>query len=204
MMISHSFDARRAGQIAAFFTKREGGLINVVKLIKLIYLADRQHMASYEEPMFMDSFVSMRLGPVNSGAYECFNSGAEGWDEFISDKADHNVALAKDFKSDDDLDALNIGQIDLAQIEAACDTAHQRYTIYHDLDPRPGDTLQADTTTKDRILRHIYIEATLERFPQIGCAFVAKILLCVDFNVIYRSLGTAGGVLACDHYIIDI
>lgn len=112
-MISHSFDARRAGQIAAFFTKREGGLINVVKLIKLIYLADRQHMASYEEPMFMDSFVSMRLGPVNSGAYECVNSGAEGWDEFISDKADHNVALAKDFKSDDDLDELSEADLEI-------------------------------------------------------------------------------------------
>jgi uncharacterized phage-associated protein len=105
--LDHSFDAPRAGQIAAFFTKRQGGLINVVKLIKLIYLADREHMNLYEEPMFMDNFVSMRLGPVNSGAYECVNSGCDGWDEFISDRANHDVALSRSAMSDDELDELS-------------------------------------------------------------------------------------------------
>jgi uncharacterized phage-associated protein len=113
LSVDHSFDARRAGQIAAFFTNRQGGLINVVKLVKLIYLADRQHMALYEEPMFMDNFVSMRLGPVNSGAYECVNSGCEGWDEFISDRADHDVGLARPSMGDDDLDELSDADFDI-------------------------------------------------------------------------------------------
>jgi uncharacterized phage-associated protein len=114
MIISHSFDARRAGQIAAFFTKREGGLINVVKLVKLIYLADRAYMALYEEPMFMDNFVfDVELGPVNSGAYECVNSGCDGWDEFISGRENHNVALTVGSVSEDDLDELSTADLEV-------------------------------------------------------------------------------------------
>lgn len=107
------YNPRKAGQVAAFFTMREGGLINVVKLIKLIYLADRAFMGNYDEPMLMDRFVSMRLGPVDSRTYECVNEGADGWDEFISGRADHKVGLANNALSVDALDELSDADLEV-------------------------------------------------------------------------------------------
>jgi uncharacterized phage-associated protein len=107
------FNPCKAGQVAAFFVSKEGGLLNVVKLIKLIYLANRAFMAAYDEPMFMDRFVSMPLGPVNSRTYECVNAGAQGWDEFISDKANHDVGLARDVSSESDLDELSEADLEV-------------------------------------------------------------------------------------------
>jgi uncharacterized phage-associated protein len=107
------YNPRKAGQVAAFFAMREGGLINVVKLIKLIYLADRTFMGEYEEPMLMDRFVSMRLGPVDSRTYECVNEGAEGWDEFISDRADHKVGVANNALSEEALDELSDADLEV-------------------------------------------------------------------------------------------
>jgi uncharacterized phage-associated protein len=107
------YNPRKAGQVAAFFALRQGGLINVVKLIKLIYLADRAFMDEYDEPMLMDRFVSMRLGPVDSRTYECVNEGAEGWDEFISDRADHKVGLVSGTLSVESLDELSDADIEV-------------------------------------------------------------------------------------------
>jgi uncharacterized phage-associated protein len=101
------YNPRKAGQVAAFFAMSEGGLINVVKLVKLIFLADRAFMGKYDEPMLMDRFVSMRLGPVDSRTYECVNQGEQGWDEFISDRADHKVGLASNAVTIESLDELS-------------------------------------------------------------------------------------------------
>lgn len=102
-----NFNARKAGQVAAFFLLQARGLLNVVKIIKLIYLADREFMRAYDEPMLMDCLVSMKNGPVNSATYACVNEGRDGWDDFISDRAVHNVGLVKSETNLDDLDELS-------------------------------------------------------------------------------------------------
>jgi uncharacterized phage-associated protein len=107
------YNPRKAGQVAAFFAMRQGGLIHVVKLMKLIYLADRTFMGDYDEPMLMDRFVSMRHGPVDSRTYECVNEGAEGWDEFISDRADHKVGLADNVLSVESLNELSEADLEV-------------------------------------------------------------------------------------------
>lgn len=113
MHTNFGYNPRKAGQVAAFFAIKEGGLINVVKLIKLIYLADRSFMAAYDEPMLMDRFVSMRHGPVDSRTYECVNEGAEGWDEFISGRADHKVGLVRGDLCVDLLDELSEADVEV-------------------------------------------------------------------------------------------
>jgi uncharacterized phage-associated protein len=60
------YNARKAAQVAAFFAKAQGGKINVLKLVKLIYLADRLALETFEHPILEDKFVSMDHGPVNS------------------------------------------------------------------------------------------------------------------------------------------
>jgi uncharacterized phage-associated protein len=90
------FDERKAAQIAAFFIQKAGGNINVLKLVKLIYLADRKCMEEYDFPMTYDHLVSMDHGPVNSIIYNCINGMREDqkeWDAIIADRAAHNVGL---------------------------------------------------------------------------------------------------------------
>ena len=38
------FDDQKAGQVAAFFVSARGGHMDVIKLIKLIYLSGRPHI----------------------------------------------------------------------------------------------------------------------------------------------------------------
>ena len=66
-----SFNARKAAQVGAYFAKASGGKINVLKLVKLIYLADRHSMELYDAPILNDVFVSMNKGPVNSPIRLC-------------------------------------------------------------------------------------------------------------------------------------
>lgn len=93
----HWFNERKAGQVAAFFCEKEGGTISVLKLMKLIYLSDRESMSKTGFPITNDHFVSMPHGPVNSMTLNLVNgnSGDRGWSDLISDRADHMVGLAR-------------------------------------------------------------------------------------------------------------
>ena len=85
-------------QMAAFFAEREGGEINVLKLMKLLYLADRESMRRYGYPITMDVAHSLPHGPVLSKTLDLINgfAGEEEnkiWEEWIGDRANHTVAL---------------------------------------------------------------------------------------------------------------
>lgn len=60
------FTAETVAQIAAFFTHKEGGASKLLKLIKLMYLSDRESMRRHGYPISFDNFVSMEHGPVLS------------------------------------------------------------------------------------------------------------------------------------------
>lgn len=60
------FDYKKATQAINYLTKKEGGQIDKLKLIKLVYLADRYHLRRYGRPMVNDAYVAMPLGPVGS------------------------------------------------------------------------------------------------------------------------------------------
>jgi uncharacterized phage-associated protein len=60
------FEPKKADQVAAFFAIRANGKISKLRLVKLIYLADREFAARYDEPMLFDRLVSMPFGPANS------------------------------------------------------------------------------------------------------------------------------------------
>ncbi|OGY56473.1 MAG: hypothetical protein A2119_00040 [Candidatus Colwellbacteria bacterium GWA2_46_10] len=60
------FDHKKATQVANYLTKKEGDQIDKLKLIKLIYLADRFHLRRYGRPITNDTYLAMPLGPVGS------------------------------------------------------------------------------------------------------------------------------------------
>lgn len=69
----------------------------LLKLIKLIYLAERLSFGRYGEPLVGDRLVSMNHGPVLSRVYDLMkgtsHSSERGWNAYISARHGHNVSL---------------------------------------------------------------------------------------------------------------
>jgi uncharacterized phage-associated protein len=108
------YNIRKAAQVAAFFAIAEGGAINALKLVKLIYLADRLAMDTFEAPILSDRFVSMDHGPVNSITLNYINGLEDqknGWDDFVTDREGHFVGLRNPALGVQDLDELSNADI---------------------------------------------------------------------------------------------
>ncbi len=104
------FSEKKAAQVAAFFLFKAQGRLAVIKLTKLLYLAERLSYQKYGEPIIGDRMVSMDHGPVLSKTLNYTNgsvleSDARGWDYWISDREGHDVALKDSslIRSADDL-----------------------------------------------------------------------------------------------------
>lgn len=92
-----AFNERKAAQMAAFFLHQSGGKLEVLKLMKLLYLADRQAMDWYEQPISGDRMVSMPNGPVLSRTLDLMNGSRptveDGWQCWVADRESYEVAL---------------------------------------------------------------------------------------------------------------
>jgi uncharacterized phage-associated protein len=67
--MSLRFDEIKATQTAAFFLQKRGGRMHYLKLVKLLYLADRAALLKWGLPITTDRYVSMDHGPVVSQIY---------------------------------------------------------------------------------------------------------------------------------------
>ena len=61
------FSHKKATQILNYFAIKQGGKINKMKALKLIFLADRYHLRKYGRPITNDDYFAMEFGPVASG-----------------------------------------------------------------------------------------------------------------------------------------
>jgi len=114
-----AFEEKRAAQVAAVFLDKAGGTLPLLKLMKLMYLADRRSMDLHGQPITFDSMVSMPQGPVLSMTLNYANGAIEsdqdGWEDWMSDRAGHDVALRRIGFQRDDL--LDLSDADLAVID---------------------------------------------------------------------------------------
>ena len=96
-MSRHLFNERKAAQAAAWLLFRAGGAMPLLKLMKLMYLAERRSLELHNEPLIGDRLVSMEHGPVLSRTYNHMNgampSAEGGWESWIADRAGHVLAL---------------------------------------------------------------------------------------------------------------
>ncbi|MEK7677160.1 MAG: Panacea domain-containing protein [Verrucomicrobiota bacterium] len=96
------FDITKATEVACQFVKREGGAINIMKLVKLVYLLDRLSLARRGIPVVGGAYFSLPNGPITSEFLDLINSGRlcgaadSHWDKFISDRQNHEVALRQE------------------------------------------------------------------------------------------------------------
>ena len=63
------FNEAKATQAAGLLLHLRGGTMNFMKLIKLLYLADREALLQWGRPITTDRWVSMDHGPVVSRVY---------------------------------------------------------------------------------------------------------------------------------------
>lgn len=112
-----SYDPRKAAQTIAYFAVKNGrNPLNILKAVKLVYLADRESVRRYGFPIQDEPHYSLPHGPVNSTTYE-FMKGevpphrSGGWGEFLTDRANHRIGLR-----DRDIDPDNLDELSDADI----------------------------------------------------------------------------------------
>lgn len=90
------FYCEKTAQCCAFFAICAGGGINILKLMKLLYLAERESLRRFDAPITYDRFVSMDHGPVLSATYNLLNGDARGecaekWDRWVGKRVQHDI-----------------------------------------------------------------------------------------------------------------
>lgn len=109
------YKARKAAQLCAYFACKDGGMIDKLKLIKLIYLTERKCLADWHRPMLLDELFSLPHGPICSSTL----NGIDGaynkalWDTFISRHGNKVVSAKK--LSRDDLDEVSDAELDIVE-----------------------------------------------------------------------------------------
>ncbi len=169
------FDARKATQVAAALVKREGGELNIMKLVKLIYLLDRLSLLRRGVPVLGGDYFSMKNGPVTSEALDLVNAGAldgftTDWSDYISDRADHKIALRADPGTDrlSESEFLLIAEIYTEHGQKSAfelvEWCHRNCPEWHPVtqgrrEIRVEDILEAGGKSRDYI-KHVVAEAT--------------------------------------------
>lgn len=111
------YNPRKAAQTIAYLAiKNSKKPLDVLKAVKLVYLADRLSIQNYGFPIQDEYRASMKHGPVNLDTYsyiqgERSTSGGD-WTIYLRDREDHKVALADRTVDCDDLDELSDADIE--------------------------------------------------------------------------------------------
>jgi uncharacterized phage-associated protein len=95
------FNEVKATQAAVRLLKKRGGRMSYMKLIKLLYLADREALGRWGRPITTDKYVSMNNGPVLSQVLDRITEEAAPndpsfWAEHIKHSGDYCVSLEND------------------------------------------------------------------------------------------------------------
>ncbi len=118
MMYAYSplvgFKSEKAAQISAFFLLRSGGEIEKLKLIKLMYLSERESVIRRGRLIIFDEYYSLKDGPICSSALNAINGGIDKdvWSKYIHKDGRKNIYLVSGC-SQDSLDRLSEYDIDI-------------------------------------------------------------------------------------------
>ena len=97
--IKFRFNFPKALQATAWLLRLAGGRMRYIKLLKLLYIAEREYLAEEARMIFGDRVVAMKYGPVLTNVYDLIKSEgdyAETWREYIHKTSDYNVILRSD------------------------------------------------------------------------------------------------------------
>src|SRR5258705_6624824 len=95
MLMRMRFNEQKTTEAAAHLIKRRGqGYMSYMKLIKLLYFADREALLRWGSPITADTFYSMDRGPVLSRVHDLVTEGASPdeshyWEQHLQPCGDH-------------------------------------------------------------------------------------------------------------------
>lgn len=106
MTVRLLFNEAKATQTAARFLKLLNGKANYMKLIKLLYLVDREALLRWGRTVTTDRHVSMTYGVVLSRLHDLITEGPLPdslgiWHEYISPPHGYEVTLQADAPADE-------------------------------------------------------------------------------------------------------
>jgi uncharacterized phage-associated protein len=123
--MNNLYNEKKAAEAAAFFLFRAKGRMPILKLMKLLYLAERASYKQFGEPIIGDKLVSMPHGPVLSLTYQHVNgekiSVEGGWDTWVSDRSHYDVSLQDPSSLRDTDDLLELSDDDVAVLDETWD-----------------------------------------------------------------------------------
>ena len=93
------FDLKKTIQAAAVLAIAHDGLISRLRLLKLLYMADRETLASIGDTITGDRVVAMENGPVLSNTYDLIKDGTDSarrWNEYFENQGRLYVRLRAD------------------------------------------------------------------------------------------------------------
>lgn len=139
-------------QVLVFFATKNGGKVNKLKAIKLLFFADRYHIRKYGRPVVWSTYYAMKNGPVSSEALDVENlhldsKRAKEVNRFLEKKEKFSFEskenVNEDVFSETDLEALNFawnvfghfGEFELANITHAY-PEWRKYKEYFEEHPR--------------------------------------------------------------------
>lgn len=96
------FDHLKSVQTIAYFIRKAGGSAQKLKLIKLVYLADRRSFERRGKPINFDSYFSLPHGPVASSALDGMDHNLENptWDALAQADNRRDVTIVGEVAED--------------------------------------------------------------------------------------------------------
>jgi uncharacterized phage-associated protein len=97
--LSFTFREEYATEIAAFIIEKVGvnGEINHTKLLKLLYIVERNALFLWKRPIIGGTYVSMNQGPLSSDIYDLikktYPSVSGFWERYIVKSSKYDVRL---------------------------------------------------------------------------------------------------------------
>ena len=79
------FDAEKTAQAAAAFIQMDGGRIEVLKLVKLLYISERSALQKRSAPIYGGSYYSLPHGPIISESLNLINGDGLRDDQAVWD-----------------------------------------------------------------------------------------------------------------------
>ncbi len=115
-----AYNPRKAAQTIAYFILKSGLQdMDVLKVVKLVYLADRECIRTRGFPIQDEDRFSLPNGPVNSSTLDHINGEFDlkkcGWSDFLNDKVGYNIGLSDKNIKEDDLDEMSESEIEVLE-----------------------------------------------------------------------------------------
>ena len=181
------YNPSKAAQTIAYFALQQGHAINVLKVTKLVYLADRESVKRRGHPIQDEARVSMPFGPVNSVTLGWINGSYRDetgeWSNTLKDRSNHRVGVSNPELTIDDLDELSESELQIledvwaqfGQMDrfALADWTHDPNNVPEWQDPNGSAT----SISLERLMAAVGLDKPIERAREIEGVNIASNIL---------------------------